>query len=54
MNNASMQVIQLKNQGQAMPLCSLLIPYINIVLVLNYILKQAYFKITICFIIYYL
>lgn len=40
MNNAPMQVIQLKNQGHAiLALRSLLISYIDIALLLNYMLK---------------
>lgn len=40
MNNVPMQAIQLKNRGQAiLPLRSLLISYINIALLLNYMLK---------------
>lgn len=45
MNNVAMQVIQSENQGQAILLLgSLLIPNIKNVLLLNYMLKYAYFK----------
>lgn len=45
MNNVAMQVIQSENQGQAILLSgSLLIPNINNVLLLNYMLKYAYFQ----------
>lgn len=41
MNNVSMQVIHLKNQGQViLPFCYLVIAYINIVLISNYMLNQ--------------
>lgn len=45
MNNVAVQVIQSENQGQAILLLgSLLIPNINNVLLLNYMLKYAYLK----------
>lgn len=45
MSNVAKQVIQSENQGQAILLLgSLLIPSINNVLLLNYMLKYAYLK----------